>query len=135
MWKARIQWLLLGLALASALTLTASETIVFGPTAGLAAVSALNATHTAHGAGLMTRARECAVYVNWGTGVTSGAVTVESAMDLNYSGTWGQLAVVTFAGTAPKADIVQITGIAGALRSRISTVLAGGTVDTWALCN
>lgn len=130
-----ILFTVLAIALAVTFFAAMSETPVVGPTAGMTAASALNATHTATGSGLMARCREVAVYVNWGTGVASGAVTVETAMDLNYAGTWAPLAAVTFSGTAPKADIVQITGIHGAVRSRVSTVLAGGTVDTWLQCN
>lgn len=113
----------------------------FGPIVGgdtwLNAQTALNATHTPTGSGMMSRCRESAVYIVWSTGVTSGAVTVESAHDAAYTGTWASEAVVTFSGTAPKQDIVQITGIHAALRSRISTVVAGsgGSVSSYIHCN
>lgn len=86
-------------------------------------------------AAVMGTIRESAVYVIWGTGVTSGVVEVETAHTENYAGTWASLATVTFAGTAPKEDIVQITGIHGALRTRISTVIANGSVSTCILGN
>lgn len=79
--------------------------------------------------------RESAVYVDWGTNVTSGAVTVETAVDQNYTGTWAPLQVVTFSATAPKQDVVQVTGVHWAIRTRISTVVAGGTINTWLVCN
>lgn len=99
----------------------------------LVAKSALNAS-VADG-GRMANCRESAVYVDWGVNVTSGAVTVESAVDQNYTGTWAPLVVVTFSATAPKQDVVQITGVHWSIRTRISTVLAGGTVNSWLVCN
>lgn len=99
----------------------------------LVAKSALN-TAVADG-GHMANCRESAIYLDWGTGVTSGAVTIETAVDQNYTGTWAPLLVQAFAATAPKQDVVQITGIHWAIRTRISTVLAGGVVNTWLVCN
>src|SRR6185295_8585263 len=69
--------------------------------------------------------------IKWGTGVVSGAVTVEGADDPAYTGTWAPIAVVTFSGTAPKEDYVQADGSFGAIRHRVSTVLSGGTVDSF----
>ncbi len=100
-----------------------------------------NATATATTApvvgGPMANCRETAIYVAWATGVTSGAVTVETAVDANYTGTWAPLQVVTFSATAPKQDVVQITGIHWAIRTRISTVVVGNGngVTTWLVCN
>lgn len=69
-------------------------------------------------------------HVSWGTGVTSGVVEIEAADDPAYSGTWKSLATVTFAGTAPNQDVVTVQGAYEALRHRISTVVADGTVTT-----
>lgn len=85
--------------------------------------------------GPMANCRETAIYVDWGAGVASGVVTVETAVDQNYTGTWAPLSVVTFAATAPKQDVVQITGVHWAIRTRISTIVAGGTINTWLVCN
>lgn len=79
--------------------------------------------------------QETAIYVEWGTGVTAGAVIIESAFTATYAGTWAPLVTVTFAATAPKVDIVQITGVHGTLRTRISTTVANGTVTTRLICN
>jgi hypothetical protein len=135
-----IEWLAVVLLLAGSglyvfsRPVRASETQVIAQVLQTAA-SASNATHTPIGPGLMARCRESAVYIDWGTGVTSGAIKVETAVDANYTGTWAPLATVTFAGTAPNQDVVQITGVHWAVRTRISTVLAGGTVNTWLVCN
>lgn len=85
--------------------------------------------------GDVSRCRETAVYVDWKTGVTSGAVEVETAVGDGYGGTWASLAVVTFAGTAPNQDVVQVTGVHWNLRARIDTVILGGLADVWAVCN
>lgn len=69
-------------------------------------------------------------HINWGTGVISGAVTVECADSAAYAGTWAPIAVVTFSGTAPKQDYVYSPGMPRCIRHRVSTVLAGGTVTT-----
>lgn len=92
-------------------------------------------TGTVLGPGFMPRCRESAVYVVWSTGVNAGAVTIETAHDPNYSGTWAPLVVVTWSGSANKEDVVQITGIHAALRPRVSTNVTGGTVSVWATCN
>lgn len=99
----------------------------------LSAASALNAA-SAISPAFMPRCRETAIYVQWSAGVASGAVKVESADDPNYTGTWAPLATDTFA-TASSEDIIQITGVHAAIRTRISTVLAGGTVSTSLVCN
>lgn len=78
--------------------------------------------------------REVAIYAEWATGVTSGVVQIETALTEDYGGTWAPLYTLTFSGTAPKADIIQITGVHRYLRSRISTVVANGTVTTQLIC-
>lgn len=84
--------------------------------------------------GVMPGCRETAVYVSWGAGTNAGVVTIESAHSSTYAGTWAPQASVTWSA-ASKEDIIQITGIHGALRTRISTNVTGGTVDTYAVCN
>lgn len=69
-------------------------------------------------------------HISWGTGVTSGVVEVEVADDADYAGTWAPVATVTFSGTAPKQDYVYLPGQPKAIRHRISTVVANGTVST-----
>lgn len=125
--------LLIGIVPERAHVAKASEQTVIS-TRMLNAVTALNASSAIGGP--MANCRESAVYIVWGAGVTSGVVTVESAVDQNYTGTWAPLAVVTFAASAPKQDIVQITGVHWSLRTRVSTIVAGGgTVTTWLVCN
>jgi hypothetical protein len=114
--------------------LVATEVTGLTTTPMLAAASALNATGTVIGPGFMPRCRESVIYLVWGAGVGSGGVTVETAHDPNYTGTWAPLVVVPWSA-ASHEDVVQITGIHGAIRTRISTVLAGGTIDSWILCN
>lgn len=108
-----------------------SEVNVIGAQRMLNAVYVDETASTAIGPGQMGAIREAAVYVVWGEGVTSGVVEVETAHDAVYAGTWAPLATVTFSGTAPKQDLVQITGVALSIRTRISTVVAGGTVSTY----
>jgi subtilase family serine protease len=80
------------------------------------------------------RCRETAVYVVWGAGTGAGVITVETAHDASYAGTWAPLATVTWSA-ANKEDVVQFSGAYETVRSRISTNVTGGTVDTYARCN
>lgn len=81
------------------------------------------------------RCREHVIYVDWGTGVTAGVVEAETAYSVSYAGTWGPQATATFAGTAPNITVINITGALVALRTRVSTTVANGTVDTYIGCN
>lgn len=83
------------------------------------------------GQSLVSGLSEIAAYISWGSGVTAGAVSVETANEAGYTGTWAVLATVTFSGTAPKQDVVQVTGAHGAIRTRVETAVANGTVTTW----
>lgn len=83
----------------------------------------------------MSECREGTVYVGWSAGVTAGAITIESAVDDTYGGTWAPITTITYASGAPKQELVQLTGVYWGFRTRISTVLAGGTVNTWLVCN
>lgn len=87
------------------------------------------------GPGIMSRARDMSIYLEWGSGVVSGAVTIESAASADYAGTWAPLAPVAFSGSAPKTDIVQVIGVHGAIRARISTGLSGGTAAAKVVVN
>lgn len=100
----------------------------------LVAQTALN-TSSVLPAGRFRECREATVYVGWSTGTTSGAVAIETAVDETYVGTWAPLATVTYTAGAPKQEIVQLTGTLWGFRTRISTVLAGGNVSTWLVCN
>lgn len=97
------------------------------------AVSAQDAATTI-GSGIMSRCRETAIYIHWSAGAAAGAVVVESAFAEAFTGTWANLATVNWV-SANRVDIVQITGVHGALRTRISTTITGGTVNTWVVCN
>lgn len=63
-------------------------------------------------------------------GVASGAVQIEEAQDVAYAGTWSAIgAPVTVVANATIA--VHQLGTSKAVRARISTVIAGGTVSVY----
>lgn len=132
---------LLYLALAGLIVLTAAtiratdQPATNGLPIMLNAASASNATGTSMGTGTMTRCREVAIYIQWSSLTSSGGVQVETAHDVNYTGTWAPLGAAVAWSAASKEDVVQITGIHGAIRTRISTVIGGGTVSSWLVCN
>lgn len=120
------------LTLALTVPLRAEERPIVGA-ALQTAVTTQNAAATI-GSGMMSRCRETAIYIEWSAAVTAGAVVVESAFNEAYAGTWANLATVNWV-SATRVDIVQITGVHGALRTRVSTTITGGTVNTWVVCN
>lgn len=70
-------------------------------------------------------------YIDWATGVTSGAIQIETASSTSYAGTWAPYGdPIAFSGTAPKADYVRVQGCYNAIRHRISTAVAGGSAPS-----
>ncbi len=76
------------------------------------------------------RVQYITIYTAWGTGTTSGVVTIETAPDVNYAGTWDSIDTHTWSA-ADLVEKTQITGAFGAIRTRISTVIGGGTITTY----
>lgn len=72
-----------------------------------------------------------AISIDWSAGCSAGAVTIEHASHAAYAGTWSSLAVVAWSA-AGRQDVVQILGITGVIRARISTTIVGGTVSVYA---
>ncbi len=93
----------------------------------LSGASTLDASQ---GVDLLNKGPENAIYINWGTGVTAGAIAIETAASVGYTGAWAPYVTVAFTGTAPRVDCVQITGAFRTLRTRISQAVVGGTVST-----
>lgn len=93
--------------------------------------------NTAVATGNMGNARSCAVYADWSAGVSVGVVAVETAVDQNYTGTWAAVTngTLTFASTAPNQNVMIIPNVLWSVRTRISTGVVGGTVNTWIVCN
>lgn len=99
----------------------------------------LNAQSAANTVGLISgdivrSVRELAFYVHFGTGTSAGQVVVECAHSIDFTGTWANLATVNWAA-ANRVHNVAITGTHLAVRVRISTEIAGGTVDVYGTGN
>lgn len=78
--------------------------------------------------------RENTVYIIGSSGVSAGAVQIETADDAAYAGTWAALGTpITVVASTQIA--VQITGAFGALRARVSTTVSGGTVTAELVAN
>lgn len=67
------------------------------------------------------------VYANWSAGGSGGVLSIEEAPTDDYAGTWSVLATVTQAG-ASQIDAVHFSGSYRAVRARLTTPVAGGTV-------
>jgi len=78
--------------------------------------------------------QELTNYIVFGAGSSAGAVVIESAHDKDFTGTWHNLATVTWAA-ASRVHEVQITGLHNAIRHRISVAIVGGTVDSYIMGN
>ena len=78
--------------------------------------------------------RELALYVVFSAGCSAGAVVVEGAHSIDYTGTWANLATVNWAA-ASRVHNVAITGCHLAVRVRISSEITGGTIDVYGTGN
>ncbi len=85
---------------------------------------------TALGPAKLDKLKNHTFYAAFGAGVTAGVITIETAPYADYAGTWSPIpsGTITFAGTAPNAGHLSIVGAYLALRARISTAVADGTV-------
>ncbi len=82
----------------------------------------------------LARVRELALYVVFSPGTTQGVVVHEAAHREDFDGTWATLATITHAA-ANSVQVTNITGVHMAIRSRITTTIAGGTGDVIAVGN
>lgn len=68
-------------------------------------------------------------YIKWDDTSTGGEVTLETADDPTYTGTWAPVKVFPWSG-ANRQDAFNVIGPYVALRHRISLSIVGGTVTT-----
>lgn len=85
-------------------------------------------TSTVLGPAILSSVRDGCFYVTFSAGVTAGVVTLEGAPHDTYSGTWANLATVSWSA-ADRTHRVNYTGCHACLRARISTAVDGGTVS------
>lgn len=89
---------------------------------------------TVLGPGVLSRIRELAIYVVFGVGTTAGVVEIEGAYREDFTGTWSNIATVSWAA-ADRVHLSAVTGVHQAVRLRVSTTVLGGTMDAYALGN
>lgn len=99
------------------------------------AKSAANAVSEELGAVDLANVNELTFYIVFGAGTASGAVQIESAPVAGYTGTWAAEGSPVSWSAADKAHKVSIAGASYVSRARISTIIAGGTVDVYAIAN
>ena len=71
--------------------------------------------------------REHMFYITGSAGVSAGAVTLETAPTVDFTGTWGEI-VAAVTVPADETTPVSVRGIYLAVRARISATVVGGTV-------
>ena len=76
----------------------------------------------------MSRAARTSLLVVGNGGVSGGAVTIEESADVNYTGAWTPIGAATTVLANACAVPVRLNATAKAVRARISTLVAGGTV-------
>lgn len=74
------------------------------------------------------------VYIEWGAGVSAGAVIVEEMYSPTFTGTAAPIQTVTFSA-ANSVSAVHLNSPVGAIQTRISTAITGGTVNTYAVAS
>jgi len=97
-------------------------------------LNAVSALDTAGTVDLTGDPREVTIYVRFNASTTAGAVAVEEAYDASETGTWANIATVSWAA-ANRVHAVHIPGTSRAVRTRISTAITGGTVSAWIVAN
>jgi len=68
--------------------------------------------------------------VVFGAGTGAGVITVETAPNAEFTGTWHSLGTITWAA-ANRAHYLRGDGPVMALRARISTAVTGGTCEVY----
>lgn len=81
---------------------------------------------------LTAQAVEWTVYIVGSAGISAGTIKLETAHDPTYSGTWAQVGS-DITATASAVKVANVNGSYAALRARISTAVADGTIDVWVL--
>lgn len=66
-------------------------------------------------------------WIEWGTGVSAGTVTIEGASSATYAGTWSPLLTVAYTSGSPKVDTDAIEGSYAFVRAKVAS-LSGGSV-------
>ncbi len=97
------------------------------------AKSALNAVSDELSAADLVACNEITYYIVFGAGTASGAAQPETAHVSGYSGTWAAEGSPVAWAAASRVHTVRVQGGSYIGRVRISTVIAGGTIDVWAL--
>jgi len=97
----------------------------------IAAQSALNTTGGI-GAGKTSGRLAIAAYAVFSATTTAGVVTIETAPNAEWAGTWASIGTLTWT-VANDVKYLRADGPVGAIRARISTAIGVGTVDVYLL--
>lgn len=69
--------------------------------------------------------------VEAGAGVASGVVEIEGAMRSGYTGIWKQLGSLTINAASKLFSVAVVDSPYPYIRARITTIIAGGTIDAY----
>lgn len=71
---------------------------------------------------------EFTIYIDFSTGSAAGKITVETATDMSYAGTWAAIGNTIDWAAQTTQKYMSVTGVFKAIRLRISTTVTTGTV-------
>lgn len=98
------------------------------------AKSALNTIgETVLGPVELQNSNDVTIYVVFSPGTTAGAIQVEESHLPTFTGTWVAIGSAIAWAVADSVKVLRQSGIGLALRVKITTAVAGGTVDVWAV--
>lgn len=101
----------------------------------LDAQSALNTVSSELSPADLGSVDELSFYIVFGPGTSAGAVQIESAHEVGYTGTWAAEGSPIAWAAASRVHKVSIAGASYVTRARISTGIVGGTVDVHVIAN
>lgn len=90
-------------------------------------LSAVSTDETTSTPMVTNSAIDLGVYIEWSAGTSAGQLVVEEAWDSSYTGAWSTIGTVNWSA-ASSTDVYHQTGSFRALRVRVNTAIAGGTI-------
>jgi len=74
--------------------------------------------------------RNHTIIIKTASGVTSGAIQIETANDPSYSGTWAPIGGGPITVVAAAEIVANFTGVFNFVQARVSTTIAGGSAPS-----
>ena len=123
----RLRSILLGLVFTVGLAVPVSAQDLENRSWAVTWLSAVSTDETTSTPMPVNSAIDLGVYVEWSSGTSAGQLVVEEAWDSSYTGAWSTVGTINWSA-ASSTDVFHQTGSFRALRVRVNTAIAGGTI-------